>query len=357
MPEAIFDFQRENTDVRTAAEFNVRGNAVRQRISVAGLLAFAALALGPGMEAAAQIYDVRHLNTVQIAELDRERTVVILPGGIIEEHGPYLPTWSDGYMNERLTRDLADAIVARGWTALVFPIVPLGAHGAEIIGRQYDFPGSFTLRASTLRTVFMDLADELGERGFRHVFIVHLHGGPEHNRALDEAGDYFRDTHGGNMVHLAGIMPVFMALGGTETPEQQEEEGFSVHGSLGEHSVNLFLAPDRVSPDLEDAPTVRAADPAGLVELARREDWPGYFGAPRLASAAQGAEIWANFSEAAVGTALRILDGLDPAELPRYADLISQDPVIAEINRDALAEDAERRERQTEWLRSQGLQD
>ena len=35
------------------------------------------------------------MNTEQIKGLDREKTVVILPDGILEEHGPYLPSFSD----------------------------------------------------------------------------------------------------------------------------------------------------------------------------------------------------------------------------------------------------------------------
>ena len=49
-------------------------------------------------EAFAQIYHVKDMNTEQIRALDRETTVVILPGGILEQHGPYLPSFTDGYM-------------------------------------------------------------------------------------------------------------------------------------------------------------------------------------------------------------------------------------------------------------------
>lgn len=53
---------------------------------------------------AAQILNVAELNTMQIRSLDRARTVVILPGGILEQHGPYLPSFTDGYVNERMVR-------------------------------------------------------------------------------------------------------------------------------------------------------------------------------------------------------------------------------------------------------------
>ena len=63
--------------------------------------------------ATGQIYHVAEMNTTQIGFLDKEKTVVILPGGVMEQHGPFMPCFSDGYLNERLSRDVADAIVVR----------------------------------------------------------------------------------------------------------------------------------------------------------------------------------------------------------------------------------------------------
>src|SRR4029453_15889330 len=60
--------------------------------------------------AQAQIRKLAEMNTEQIKALDKEKTVVILTGGIVEEHGPYLPVFSDGYWSERVARD-----VAGGW--------------------------------------------------------------------------------------------------------------------------------------------------------------------------------------------------------------------------------------------------
>jgi creatinine amidohydrolase/Fe(II)-dependent formamide hydrolase-like protein len=50
-----------------------------------------------------------------------------MPGGILEEHGPYLPSYADGYVNERVATALGDAIAKRpGWKVLLFPPIPLG---------------------------------------------------------------------------------------------------------------------------------------------------------------------------------------------------------------------------------------
>ena len=115
-----------------------------------------------------RVYRLAEMNTDQIRALDRDRTVIVVPGGIMEEHGPYLPSYSDGYQNERYTADLASAIARRpGWTAVVFPMIPLGSGGANAVSGKLQFPGTFAVRPETLRSVFMDLGDEFGEQGFR----------------------------------------------------------------------------------------------------------------------------------------------------------------------------------------------
>jgi creatinine amidohydrolase/Fe(II)-dependent formamide hydrolase-like protein len=200
------------------------------------------------------------LNTEQIRALNRQTTVIIVPGGVLEEHGPYLPSYTDGYANERLTEVLAAAIAARsGWTAVVFPAIPLGSGGANVIGAKYSFPGSYGVRPAVLRAIFMDLATEFGEQGFRWIFVVHGHGGPQ-NRVLDEAGDYFRDTYGGHMVHLMGLRPAKMAWDSViqaEVPSTARvEDGFTVHAGLAEHSA-IMAAPPRSRPRVDRAGAIR----------------------------------------------------------------------------------------------------
>jgi len=211
-----------------------------------GFAAVVALALQV-VSASAQIHRVAEMNTKQIRALDRDKTVVLLPGGILEQQGPYLPSFSDGYVSERVTEALAEAIVARpGWKVLVFPVIPLGVGAANEIGGKYSFDGSYTVRSATLRAVFMDLATELGEGGFRKVFVVHFHLAPSQSRVLDQAADYFNDTYGGQMVHLVGLMPVIVSYVGAaqkETEANRTENGFGAHADLIETSINLDAVP------------------------------------------------------------------------------------------------------------------
>ena len=228
-----------------------------------------------------QVHRASSMTSPEVARLDRAKTVVILPGGILEEHGPYLPSFSDGLLREGLADSLAAAIVLRpGWHVVVFPAVPAENSAANDIVARFSYPGTFAVRYETLRSVFMDWGDELGAQGFRWICVVHLHGAPNHNRALDAAGDYFHDTLGGRMVQLAGLMPVLGALDGATSPGDRAADPLPIHAGMDETSLISFLAPTLVHAEVRMAPPQADNTIKGLVRLATRPGWPGYLGAP-----------------------------------------------------------------------------
>jgi creatinine amidohydrolase/Fe(II)-dependent formamide hydrolase-like protein len=314
-----------------------------------------ACALVPARLLPAQVRHVAELNTREIRALDRATTVVILQGGMLEEHGPYLPAFTDGILSARLTDELAAGLVRDrpGWTVLVFPPVSVGASGSNEIGGRYSFPGTYAVRPSTLRAAFVDLAGELGEQGFRWVLLVHVHGSPLHIGALDDAADFFHETYGGTMVNLWGLLPVLGGWGGAMsvmTPAEKRADGVSLHAGMDEHSLMLYLRPDLVARDFRDAPAWSGANYAEDFATARKDGWPGYLGAPQLATAAFGERIWRGFAAAAVKTAVEILDGKDPGGYPRYMSYLKKLPeyrswIDASTARDSLAA-----ERLADWL-------
>ncbi len=307
------------------------------------------------LSAYAQVLRLAELNTEQIRALDRARTVVLMPGAPLEQHGPYLPSFSDGYMNEWWTERLAEAIVARpGWTALVFPMLPLGDGGANEVGGKFVFPGTYGVRVSTLRAVYMDLATELGEQGFRWIFVIQNHGSPLHNLALDQAGDYFIDTYKGAMVNLTGLDPEDAPAPPRMAEEIQKNAGIDIHAGLSETSRILFLQPQLVSPRVAEAPSYAGATFPALVALARKPDWPGYFSTPRFANAAYGSAVMHYRLGNYVRSALQILDGKDPRSFPRYAtDAMEREKEGVAA---ALAYDEKVRKKQAEWMKRNGIE-
>jgi creatinine amidohydrolase len=318
---------------------------------LAGVLVFAAA------PASAQIVRLTDLNSAQIQALDRAKTVVLLPGGMLEEHGPYLPAFTDGILSNALTDELARAVAAKkpGWTTLVYPQIAVGASGSNEVGRQYTFPGTYVVRPSTLRAVFMDLAAQLGDQGFRWIMVVHVHGAPLHIRAIDDAGDFFHDLYGGRMVNLWGLLPVLSAWGNAMaanmTAAAKKEDGVSLHGGMDEHSLMLYLKPALVARGYRHAPVVAGATMQESFDVARKPGWPGYIGSPRLATPAMGRKIWTAFAAAAVTHMLAVLDGADPSQYQRYADLLFRNPLYQrEWIGPSTARDEEMGTKQQEWL-------
>ena len=330
----------------------------RSRVShgvLAVALSLASIAARSRLEA--QIYHLEQMNTEQIRALDRARTVIIMPGGILEQHGPYLPSWSDAYFGERLASDLAKEIVKRpGWKAVFFPVIPLGTGGANEIGEKSTFPGSYTVRPATLRAVYMDLATDLGEQGFRWIFVVNSHGSPKHNLVLDQASDYFRDTFGGHMVHVTGILTANVPLDSIAGRARAAEDGFTVHAGLIESAHVMALRPDLVASTIRNAPTITAKDFPDLMRIAHRPDWPGYFGAPRHASVALGRALLARELRPPIEAALKILDGADERTMPRYSTMIYTVPGVSAVMDSSAKHDSTVEARQQAWLAAHARQ-
>lgn len=328
---------------------------MHSRLSRILVISLVLVSLSPSA-APGQAIRVASATAAELTALDRARTIVVLPGGILEEHGPYLPVYADGYINERLADTLAAVLATRtGRPVVVFPPVPLGNSGANDIGGRFSFPGTYAVRLETLRAVFMDWADELGIQGFRWIFVIHLHGAPNHSRALDQAGDYFRDAYGGRMVHLAGLQSVFAALDGPKSPAERAADGLPIHAGMDETSLLLYLQPNLVRSAFRHASDHSDSTMDGLVARAGSDGWPGYFGAPRLATATHGERIWTALRDSTAAVALRVLAGRDHELTDRFATLMEGS--APDVRLDAASRRAEevRAQRQRAWLSKHGV--
>jgi creatinine amidohydrolase/Fe(II)-dependent formamide hydrolase-like protein len=192
----------------------------------------------------------------------------------------------------------------------------------------------------------MDLADQLGKRHFRWIFVVHGHGDPAHNRMLDDAGDYFHDSYGGVMLNVLGHVWA-MPPRDFRTPAERESDGLPEHASMTETSVILALRPDIVAPDFRSAAPQAGHSMQELQRIAEADAWPGYFGAPALASPELGEKIYGLWIERAKELVLGVINGRPYANLPRYGTLYSDDPADAA----AAIFNAEMEERHRAWLK------
>ncbi|HLJ61114.1 MAG TPA: creatininase family protein [bacterium] len=167
----------------------------------------------------------------EIGAIPKDGSVLLVPIGCVEQHGPAGFTGADTilaeYVCRRTAEGLDDVYVA---PPLWFGYTPYTA-----------FPGTVSLRLDTLRAVVQDVVGGYIAHGFRHVVIVNNHGPNE--AAIEPVAAKMRQRHG---VLLAILYPWRLAnhVARDITPNADQVFG---HGGEPTISVMMALAPDAVA--------------------------------------------------------------------------------------------------------------
>jgi creatinine amidohydrolase/Fe(II)-dependent formamide hydrolase-like protein len=206
------------------------------------------------------------LTSAESARLISETSILCLPLGSIEQHGPHLPLNTDVVVAEGLMRE----IVARWGEELdlwQLPVVPVG------LAREHDWAaGTLSLSITGFVTHLRELAATLVRTlPARNLLILNGHGG---NRGvldtllLELAGDFGLNACAIHPFDLAKI--------------DRSATVPDVHGGRHETSVMLALAPDLVRREL--APEFdRKPDTIRALIFDRGTSWPWRTDDPRLA--------------------------------------------------------------------------
>ncbi|MBT8077183.1 MAG: creatininase family protein [Gammaproteobacteria bacterium] len=301
----------------------------------------------PGVAGILQLAD---MTSEEYRNLQHDRTVVLMPLGVIEEHGPYLPMLTDSYIGEWLVDRVAAAIDERdGWSVVIMPSLPIGAGAPEDFAPRARKFGSLPLRPETKRAVLMDLVSGLGDAGFRWIFAVDIHGPYLNKRMTDQVASYFDDIYGGTMVNLTGVVhPGPVAKSRPYSERDAQEDGLAIHAGLGETSWMLHVRPDLVRSDHVTASAVTIKRWREYEAAAKGDNWPGYFGTPRLASVAAGDDQMSAWASNVADLAVKIIDGLNPAQLEHVA--AGRNPALRRLDRFISERAALMREQQAQWL-------
>ena len=105
------------------------------------------------------IRELAELTWEEVRDLDLSRTVAVLPVGAVEAHGPHLPSGSDVFETDEASRRTASRLTdsLSGWNIVLMPMLTYGVDGANNIPDRPDIRGTFSLRATTLRSILVDL--------------------------------------------------------------------------------------------------------------------------------------------------------------------------------------------------------
>jgi creatinine amidohydrolase len=133
----------------------------------------------------------------EVQEKAERGACVLLPLGVIEEHGPHLCLGTDIYTAITYCRFVKERLAQQGVEAVIAPPFYWG-----ICQATGSFIGSFRIRPETARELLVDILHSLCEFGFTRIFGLNAHGDIEQQLAIMEA---FKAVSG-----IAGVIAAYL---------------------------------------------------------------------------------------------------------------------------------------------------
>ena len=235
----------------------------------------------------------------EAARLARDqRSVVLLPLGAIEQHGPHLPLLVDWLGAEELARRVAPHLTRAGYRPILAPALPYGVSTLAV-----TWGGTVSLSRRTLARVIVEIVEALARHGFRNFVLVNYQADPDHLKAM-AAAQRALGRRRALRVAVAGFVPGAQPPNAMENPrvlgmmQSRKPQGEWHSGEL-ETSLMLSQRPQlvrravtgRLRPVWVDfrGKLARGATRFEQLDRGRR----GYFGSPALARAATGEKVMA----------------------------------------------------------------
>lgn len=166
---------------------------------------------------------------------DKENTVLLLPVGAIEQHGPHLPLAVDAAISVAVLGKALDKLD---------PSIPAYALPPLYYGKSnehWHFPGTLILSAQTLLAVLSDIAESIYRAGFRKLVFLNSHGGQP--QVLEIAARDLHQKHEDLLVFPLFVWSVPNQMAELLTPQ---ELILGIHAGDAETSLLLSILPDQV---------------------------------------------------------------------------------------------------------------
>ena len=233
-----------------------------------------------------RVLEWARLSSPQLAGLDRASTILLLPMGHIQPHGPHLPQGTASFAAWDLALETADllGLTERDRHVILLPLIAYGASPIDIPApKGAVVPDSLTLRPETLGSLVTDIAHGVLRNGFQCLFAIGHQAGPEHSQAVQAALNRVkRDSPAFVAEEIYAYLAAGAALnaapdlrtltGRRVSPMEQSAVEHRGHGGTTDTAIMLALDANLVSTDYLTMPAISEEDARQMA------DWPGYYG-------------------------------------------------------------------------------
>jgi creatinine amidohydrolase len=215
-------------------------------------------------------------------------TVLLLPLGAVEPHGPHAPLATDTLISVGICRRVASRL--EGDPSVRALVLPALCYGVTRYGAA--FPGAVSIREETLRALVVDVCESLAGQGFRRIVLVNSHLEPEQVRTLRAA------------VENLGVAVRLFDPTRRDVASALTDEFRSGAGHAGRYETSLVLADaaslvrrDRMARLESKMINMPAEIAAGRTDFVAMGMDRAYCGAPAEASAEEGEQTFATLTE------------------------------------------------------------
>lgn len=239
---------------------------------------------------------IAELTYPEVAQAAERGAIALWGIGVVEQHGPHLPTGTDIWIPSARLRLVKEMLAAEGKEAIIIPPFYWGVNHVSAA-----FPASFRVRPEVMIALMVDVMESLYSDGFRQIVLHSGHGDALHNKAIMDAATEAAAKCGIEAVYVAAE-GMFKRLGFaldhpaalvTSAPFPAQRPGathIDLHAGDWETSLMLAINPEVVNhaaiPDLPPT-TLGSEDLAKWRQghnCAREVTPDGYFGNPAAAT-------------------------------------------------------------------------
>lgn len=189
-------------------------------------------------------YFMDEMNVKEMMDALCKTKTVILPVGVVEQHGYHLPLSTDFHNANEVPRR-----AGKDLNAIVAPTVPYCYSGGDLIGTINVSPQVFSL-------LIMDICLEFVRNGFKDIIILLGHGGTDNRIALNSCLQMIMKRMPENNDVTFSLVEVYL-LSATWQKYFKMEPEHDFHAGLVETSLMMYWKPELVKEEIEmDEPEI-----------------------------------------------------------------------------------------------------
>jgi creatinine amidohydrolase len=118
----------------------------------------------------------------EVEKAANDGAIMLVPVGVIEQHGPHLPLGTDIYAAYLMASLIRSELDKSGIMSVIAPPYFVGVNHTTGM-----FPGSINVKSESMEAILTDLLVNYNKHGFQKQFILNHHGDPKKGSAIESS--------------------------------------------------------------------------------------------------------------------------------------------------------------------------